>query len=416
MKYFEFIHHVFLKRVVFTILGLLFMMAFALISFVCVRSMVSVTHGYRDLATMRGKKVVAGNDRSDQDKLVQAYQENPEQVAEHVTGIINSLEKSGDYALHWSYDAQEKFANADRSANLPVKFLTANQNFFQFYPLGIAQGKNLTVQDFHQNRTTIPVLVGANLASIFPVGHQFKATDPSSGRHEVYRVRGVLQQNQSLRSMYLLESETRLNNTIVRPLRAEEVAKISPFQLSSGLQDLLLFDTAARQLPEIRQKINQDQIFNVKFYSVDDNINQFLTLYRQEMLPLVLIMLVILTGTSAFMIWNIIKTIKDSRQEVALRLALGLTPRDVFHATFMLTCAEAFLALVPAGGFALLLTKFLKNDNIGAEGQLTQATIIGSDDLVAMIIVFVFLVGLALLVSWLAQRTVRRKLILGEVN
>lgn len=407
LKYFEFIRHVYLKRMVLTVLGVLFMMAFAFIAFICTSSLVSVVRGYQGLAALRSEEVYAGNNQSDPEKLNQAYQNDPEKLAKNTAAIMASLEKTGDYVLHWRYTTAQKFPNAKGTERLTTELMFANQHFFKFYPLTVVQGDPLDNAVFQQTGSKIPVLVGANLAAALPLGHTFKLTDPGLGRSESYYVRGILQANQGIQSMYMLDSEDLLNNTIVRPLRQRDLATISPDQLSSGLQDLLVFGKATKQLPAISRQINRDQIFKVKFYSVEANINEFLTLYRQQ-IPLVIIALVILLGTAGFLVWNTIKTIRDSQKEITLRLALGLAPNDVFLATFILEALASVIAIGPAVAAARVLARFMQDPASSGGVQLAQTTLIRNDDLIALAIVALILLALALLLSMIARRTVRQ--------
>ena len=416
VKFFEFIHHVFLKRVIATILGLIFTTAFAFISFMCVRSMVAVTRGYHELTEIRRQNVHVGNNQSNSNNLNNAYQRHPKQLAEVSNKIISSLETTGDYAIHWSFDSEQKANDNSGMVSAPINVLTVNQNFFLFYPLSVEQGQGLYQEVFQGKSKSIPVLIGSNLSNSFPIGNEFKFINPSNGKTETYKVIGILRKNQGIQSMYQVDSKQYLNNTIVRPLRTIEIASVNPTQIFAGLQDLLIFGKANNQLTKISRAINSHDIFKIKFYTANENIDEFLKLYRRDLIPVFSISIIVLIITSVFLIWNTLKTIQDSRAEIILRRALGMSIQDIFLSTFILELTQSFIALIPAIGFSLYLTKFMKNTSVPASLQIANTTIISQNEITTLIVIFSFLTILDLIISFVMIKSVQKKSISNEVN
>lgn len=190
------------------------------------------------MQTLVKRKVYVGNDQSTGKQFSQNFkQKNIAKTNAYARKVFAYLDKNYHYSLRWSFDSS--LNNGDS-----VSIDTVNSNFFKFYLFRIAAGRSFNSADYTSNSQYIPVLVGANVAKGQPLGSKFTAVNTSSGKKEYYRVVGILQQNANVPSVYLLDNQNYLNNTIIRPLRKVDKTNLTAVQLLAAAQDLIVFDSS----------------------------------------------------------------------------------------------------------------------------------------------------------------------------
>ncbi|GHV97658.1 hypothetical protein lacNasYZ03_12590 [Lactobacillus nasalidis] len=401
--YFEFIKNVFLKKVVLTLLTLLCLVSFGFISYHLLRSNLYVINNERSLQTLVKRKVYVGNDQSTGKQFSRNFkQKNLAKTNAHARKVFAYLDKNYHYSLRWSFDSN--LNNGDS-----VSIDTVNSNFFKFYLLHIAAGRKFNSADYASSSSSIPVLVGANVAKSQPLGSKFTAVNSSSGKKEHYQVVGVLQQNANVPSVYLLDNQNYLNNTIIRPLRQADKASVTAAQLLAAAQDLIVFDSSRAELAKLTRKFNQGNFFKIRFISVEKNISDFYASYKGTAIMFAVFSLAIMAVAVLIIVWNTWNCLNEEQSEIALRISLGMRQKDVLTAAIIYQLVIDILAIVPVLLYAGSYSKMLAASSVGSSSQIVLNGLLPRAETASLLISFVLMLLITVFAIALVAASFNRK-------
>ncbi|MCQ4087505.1 ABC transporter permease [Saccharibacillus sp. JS10] len=103
--------------------------------------------------------------------------------------------------------------------NVLVPFLYTNDLFFDYFNIGLAEGRSFSNEDYNEDSSVIPVLIGSDLAAKFKVGDQIT---PSGNTQ--YEVIGVLKKESSYIDIMATREFQSLDRMIVMPLNKNNIA------------------------------------------------------------------------------------------------------------------------------------------------------------------------------------------------
>lgn len=388
--YTEFIKNVFLKRIVLTLLTVLAMISFSFISYSLIRSNLYVNKGKQELQQLIRKDVFVGNDQSTEEQFQYNFnRKNINATNRKAQSIFTYIDKNYQYSSRWSFNT--------RLHGSAVSLDTINKNFFNFYPIDIQYGNHFEQSDFIKNGKYIPVIVGPNIKSVAHIGNKFKMFNPATGKYENYIVKGVLQQNTQLPSVYMLDSSRVLNNTIFRPLTKKDIRNINATQLFSSLQDMLIYNSSKKDITKLSNKVKNDNFFSIKFISVKRNINDFYSEYKTRFIQLLIFSVFLLTMFILLLLWNTWKSLVEAKQEIAIRESFGLRKSQIYKAAISYQLGLTMISIIPISVYALVYTHTLGTDSVGTASQLILSSILPKIETTSLTFSFLILLILGVL-------------------
>ena len=394
--YSEFIRNVFLKRVILVLLTLVTMISFSFISYTLIRSNLYVLQGEKDLQQLIKKDVFMGNNQVTISQFHYNFDEK------HIKRANKKAEKLFDYIDHnYYYSSRWSFNTELSDGSIPVTIDTINNNFLKFYPLKIQKGRIFSSSDYNNDAKEIPVLVGPGLKKQAKLGITFNLFNPANEKTEKYKVIGILKENQKLPSVYMMDGGRILNKTVFRPLTNRDKKHVNATQLFSAFQDLLIYDTSKDRVSKLSKMIEKDNHATVKFISVKENIKDFYAEYKPRVLLLLLVSITMLVIFLSLFLWNIWKSLTESRQEIAIRISLGLRKYQLYVATFLYQLLLTIVSFIPITIYALRNAYLLASNRIGAAAQIILSSPLPKIESISLILSFLILLVIGTISSML---------------
>ncbi|GAB1810855.1 ABC transporter permease [Priestia megaterium] len=324
MKYYEFIKSTFLNKKVISILSLILLTFSQIMLFTIIKSGYSVYEGYNSLKKLQENHVYLGNDQSTDEQFKRNFnQQNMSNSNKTAKEFLSYMDKNYKYAISWSTSSSESLDN------FSLQLKTISEDYNKFYNLTTRSGRFFTHKDFITTSSIIPVVIGSKLANKYKLGETFTLLNTSNNVNEKYKVIGVLDNNSSITSVYNLDTKNYLNFAIIRPFRDIDVSKINILQLSAGFQDLLIYDSEKIKVNDLSSLAKKDDFFNMKFYSIDENIKEFFELYKTRAITLAIFTGILLLITCLLIIWNTINSVESLKFDLSIRSFLGLSFKDI---------------------------------------------------------------------------------------
>ena len=394
--YSEFIRNVFLKRVVLILLTLVTMVSFSFISYTLIRSNLFVLQGEKDLQQLIKKDVFMGNNQMTTRQFHYNFDEKHiKQTDKKAEELFDYINRNYDYSSRWSFNTELS------DGAIPISIDTINDNFLKFYPLQIQQGRVFLNSEYSNNAKEIPVLVGPGLKKKAKLGETFKLFNPANEKIEKYKVIGILKENQKLPSVYMMDSGRVLNKTVFRPLTNKDKEHVTAIQLFSTFQDLLIYNTSRDEVLKLSKIIRKKIFANVEFFSVKENIEEFYSIYKPKVLLFLGISLISLIIFIGLFLWNIWKSLSESRQEIAIRISLGLRKYQLYIITFLYQLMLTIVSFIPITIYAVINTYSLASNQANAAAQIILSSPLPKIETLSLILSFLILLIIGTISSML---------------
>ena len=366
--YSEFIRNVFLKRVVLILLTLVTMVSFSFISYTLIRSNLFVLQGEKDLQQLIKKDVFMGNNQMTTSQFHYNFDEKHiKQTNKKAEELFDYINRNYDYSSRWSFNTELS------DGAIPISIDTINDNFLKFYPLQIQQGRVFLNSEYSNDAKEIPVLVGPGLKKKARLGATFKLFNPANEKIEKYKVIGILKENQKLPSVYMMDGGRVLNKTVFRPLTNKDKEHVTAIQLFSTFQDLLIYNTSRDEVLKYKPKV-------------------------LLLLGISLISLIIFIG---LFLWNIWKSLSESRQEIAIRISLGLRKYQLYIITFLYQLVLTIVSFIPITIYAVRNTYLLASNQANAAAQIILSSPLPKIETLSLILSFLILLVIGTISSML---------------
>lgn len=394
--YLEFIKNVFLKRVVLIFLTLVTMISFSFISYSLIRSNLFVLQGQKDLQQLIKKDVFMGNNQVTISQFHYNFDEKRiKQSNKNAKKLFNYIDHNYYYSSRWSFNTELS------DGSIPVTIDTISNNFFKFYPLKIKKGRIFSSSEYNNYTKEIPVIVGPGLNKKAKLGTTFRLFNPANEKTEKYKVIGILKENQKLTSVYMMDGGRILNKTVFRPLTNKDKKHINATQLFSAFQDLLIYNTSKRNMAKLSKIIKKDNYVTVKFISVRENIKDFYDEYKPRALLVLFVSIIMLITFLVLFLWNIWKSLSESRQEIAIRVSLGLGKYQLYIITFLYQLLLTIFSFIPVTIYAIRNSYLLASNQSGAAAQIILSSPLPKIESISLIISFLILLVIGTISSML---------------
>lgn len=321
-----FIIRIFFKRWIL-VLGMLIILFLAnYLSFTVARSIISTFQGYQEIEALNQEGTFIANldpdSQPDFDKIkiddtqkVYEYLNNNYTYALQVDGFVTSL-----------YNKYK----------MEVSFNYINEEAYKINQFGLSQGNHLNF-NYKFNKEEIPVLVGAGLATTYPVGSTIEITDPATQQLVNLKVEGVLKENTYRSNFYAPNSKNYFNFSIFLPVNKNFIQSASLDLHVNGLMDIALLNSTKEKAMNLNDHIQENLGLEFNFFNQQENFNYFEDYYFYSLTIICTITLILLIVIVCLAIWNTLVSIRLMIKDFTINLLVGLSYsklRVIFYSYF----------------------------------------------------------------------------------
>ncbi|TCI21661.1 ABC transporter permease [Exiguobacterium sp. SL-10] len=321
-----FITKIFLKRwiLVLSMVALLFLANS--LSFIAARSIISTFQGYQDVAVFNQE----GNFIANLD---------PDHEAKFDKIDVKDTQKLYDYLndnYTYAFQADGFGAVLDNEHDMELSFSYINEDAYRINQYELSEGNDLYF-DYQVDENQIPVLVGAGLASTYPVGSTIETMDPVTQRVVNLNVQGVLEKNTHRSNFYAPDSKNYFNFAILLPVNEQFIQRAGLDLHVNGLMDLVLLDSTKEEAADLNEYVQENIGLKLNFFSQQENFDYFEAYYANSIkiiCAITFVLLVILVGLAT---WTTLTSVRLMIKEFTINLLVGLSYsklRTIFYSYF----------------------------------------------------------------------------------
>ncbi|MDO6449207.1 ABC transporter permease [Oceanobacillus profundus] len=321
-----FITRIFLKRWIL-VLGMIILLFLAnYLSFTTARSIISTYQGYQEIETLNQEGTFIANlDPNSEADFDRIEIDDTQKVYEY-------LDNNYTYALQ----ADGFVTSLYNKYKMEVSFNYINEEAYKINQFRLSQGNHLDF-NYKFNKEEIPVLVGAGLATTYPVGSTIEITDPVTKQLVNLKVQGVLEKNTHRSNFYAPNSKNYFNFSIFLPVN-EEFIQSSGLDLHvNGLMDIALLDSTKEKAADLNELIQENLGLEFNFFNQQENFNYFEDYYVNSLKIICIITFILLLIIVCLATWNTLISIRLMIKDFTINLLVGLSHsklRAIFYSYF----------------------------------------------------------------------------------
>ena len=321
-----FITRIFLKRWIF-VLGMIILLFLAnYLSFSVARSIISTFQGYQEIETLNQEGTFVANldpnSEADFDKI----------EIDDTQKVYEYLNNNYTYALQ----ADGFVTSLYNKYKMEVSFNYINEEAYKINQFRLSQGNQLNF-NYKFNKEKIPVLVGAGLATTYPVGSNIEITDPVTQQLVNLKVQGVLKENTHRSNFYAPNSKNYFNFSIFLPVNEEFIQGAGLDLQVNGLMDIVLLDSTKEKAMNLNEHIQENLGLEFNFFNQQENFNYFEDYYVNPLIIICTITFILLIIIVCLGTWNTLISIRLMIKDFTINLLVGLSYsklRAIFYSYF----------------------------------------------------------------------------------
>ncbi|MBM7602604.1 hypothetical protein JOC75_000574 [Metabacillus crassostreae] len=321
-----FITKIFLKRWIL-VLGMIILLFLAnYLSFTTARSIISTFEGYQEIETMNQEGTFIAN--LDPDSKTDFEKINIDETQK----VYEYLNNNYTYALQ----ADGFITSLYNEYKMEVSFNYINEEAYKINQYRLSQGNHLNF-NYKFNKEKIPVLVGAGLATTYPVGSNIEITDPVTQQLVNLKVQGVLKENTHRSNFYAPNSKNYFNFSIFLPVNQEFIQSAGLDLHVNGLMDIALLDSTEEKAMNLKEHIQENLGLKFNFFNQQENFNYFEDYYVYSLKIICTITLILLIIIVCLATWNTLISIRLMIKDFTINLLVGLSYsklRAIFYIYF----------------------------------------------------------------------------------
>ncbi|WP_214756149.1 ABC transporter permease [Exiguobacterium sp. s157] len=321
-----FITKIFLTRWILVLSTVALLFLANSLSFIAARSIISTFQGYQDIGVFNQ----AGNFIANLD---------PDQEAKFDGIDVEATQKLYDYLndnYTYAFQADGFATSLPNEQNMEVSVSYINEKAYQINQLNLPQGNHLKF-DYQLDTDQISVLIGAGLASTYPVGSTIKMTDPVTQQAVTLNVQGVLEKNTHRSNFYAPNSKNYFNFAILVPVNEQFIQRANIDLHVNGLMDLVLLDSTKEEAAELNEYVQENIGLKLNFFSQQENFDYFEAYYANSIKIICAITFVLLVILVSLATWTSLTSVRLMIKDFTLNLLVGLSYsklRTIFYSYF----------------------------------------------------------------------------------
>ncbi|WP_461611363.1 peptide ABC transporter permease [Cytobacillus kochii] len=321
-----FILRIFLKRPIL-VLGMITLLFLAnYLSFTTVRSVISTFQGYGEMENLNQEGTIIAN--LDPDSEADFNKINIEDTQK----VYEYLNNNYTYALR----VDGFVTSLPNEHKMEVPFNYIDEEAYKINQLKLSQGDHLNF-NYKFNKDDIPILVGAGLATTYPVGSNIEITDPVTQQLVNLKVQGVLKKNTQSSNFYAPNSKNYHNFSIFLPINEEFIQNAGLDLHVNGLMDLVLLDSTKEEAMNLRENIKENVGLEFNFFNQQENFDFFEDYYLNSFIIICTITLILTIIMVGLAIWNNLVSVRLMIRDFTINLLVGLSYsklRAIFYSYF----------------------------------------------------------------------------------
>lgn len=296
------------------------------LSFTVARSIISTFQGYQEIETLNQEGTFVAN----LDPNSEADFDNIE--IDDTQKVYEYLNNNYTYALQ----ADGFVTSLYNKYKMEVPFNYINEEAYKINQFRLSQGNHLNF-NYKFNKEKIPVLVGAGLATTYPVGSNIEITDPVTQQLVNLNVQGVLKENAYRSNFYAPNSKTYFNFSIFIPVNEEFIQSAGLDLHVNGLMDIVLLDSTKEETMNLKEHIKENLGLEFNFFNQQENFNYFEDYYVNSLIIICTITFILLIIIVCLATWNTLISIRLMIKDFTINLLVGLSYsklRAIFYSYF----------------------------------------------------------------------------------
>lgn len=255
--------------------------------------------------------------------------------------LLEYARSRGNTCSYWEY-ADETFE--DGSSSFAA---TTDRKFFDTYGLRVQEG---TLDHFSPDEeiSPEPVVVGARVADLHPLGSEWSSTDYDDGSPVRYKTVAVLEANQSVPSLTDLGRGMSTDERYFKALDADALNDFPTLDMALG--SLVIHSEDARFPDSIAQKSQDLGLFDMNFATVDELVDDY---FEQARYSSSLRAALLLGFGGVALVLTVIECLTTARRHASsfsARYMAGASPRTVYwrllRRTWLITAAVSPIAIL----------------------------------------------------------------------
>ena len=232
----------------------------------------------------------------------------------------------------------------------PIKTLKVDYNYIKEFKYNIIEGQSLYENDFIENRSEVPVLLGINYKDVYNINDKIEYYDYKHGKKNLI-IKGFIDKGANYIGKNIESKNViSLDNYIIFPLESP-TSNIDKFDIiNSILESYIIINSNDVESTLIDIEKNAIKDFGeIKLSNIDENIQKYVDKYKIEEDILKVIFFIVFIMCFIGIMANMINYINNNMKVFAVNLLNGARKLDikliVFYQIFIIVFSSIFLSI-----------------------------------------------------------------------
>jgi hypothetical protein len=318
MKSFRFFfENFFIKRWVLSLTMIIVLFSLDFTSFKLSRSLIQVFNGFNEIKPITENGTYVFNISENAPDLSAITLEKTREAFQY-------LDDNYDYAV----DADGFLCDIPNRHDFEIPFSYLNENFYKLKGFSVEEGSQ-DIFKYSFTDDSIPVIVGNGLGKEYPIGSIIEYEDSVFGKTVKYKVTGILKRNTCQSNLYVLNSKTYLNYSIIVPVNADSIQKANLNFYVNAILNIIIMHSNEKACKSLADYFRDNLNVELSFSGQSENIEFFKDYYRYTIIILLIVFIVLALTLSFMCIWNSISLLKLGIKDFTINMLVGLSLNEM---------------------------------------------------------------------------------------
>ena len=289
--------------------------------------------GVNRFEAMRQNNAYINSDTTD-DKQLDYLWSNENQSTESAQKLYTYIKENFKSYTVWSYNTDDE-----------IQYFT-DDLFFEMLDIQLFKGTFPKESDSQSGVT--PVIIGYNLKNQYQLGEEYQVCDCSSAKNVKVKIVGVLKNNSTIPSLYEIGSCESLDNAVIFPITDRYLSDFA--NLDMAINSTVVFTDDKNDLISIEKKSAELNLFSIKYQSIQDNINDYLTILEDKLQNRLILIGIISCFAIFSMVLNMLNLISKKKKDFSIHFMTGATKLDIIRQVII----QVMILFIPAAAILLI--------------------------------------------------------------
>lgn len=293
--------------------------------------------GVNRFEIMRQNSAYVNSDTTDDEQLDYLWS-NEEQSTENAQELYKYIKENFKSYTVWSYNTDNE-----------TQYFT-DDLFFKMIDIQLYKG---TFPEEYKSQSDItPVVIGYNLKNQYTLGEEYQVCDCSSAQNIKVKIVGILKNNSTIPSLYEIGSSESLDNAVIFPITDRYLSDLA--NLDMAINSTVVFTDDKNDLMSIEKKSAKLGLFSIQYQSIQDNINDYLTILKDKLQNRLVLIGIISCFAIFSMILNMLNLISKKKKDFSIHFMTGATKGDIISQVII----QVLILFIPAVVILLIYSGF----------------------------------------------------------